>query len=92
MDSFSELHRMCERAAKLTHYPLVIEQLHRDLDHEYWDLGEATLRFFLPVAILDLETKLERREALDSIPDTDLRTFVENGIMAIWERRGKATD
>jgi hypothetical protein len=45
--------------------------------------------YFLPRAILDLDTKLERREALDSIPVdghiTGLRMFVENGILALWE-------
>lgn len=92
MNSFSQLHYACERAAGLTHYPAVLERLHRDLDPEFWDLGEATLRFFLPSAILDLPTKLDRREAIDSIPDPDLREFVENGIMAIWEQRKKAAD
>ncbi len=89
--SFQQLHRICERAAKKTHYPTVIAEIQRELPKEWWDAGESTVSFFLPAAILDLPTKLDRREALDSIPkDTptpNLRKFVEDGIMALWEAR-----
>ena len=89
--NFQQLHRICERAAKKIHYPTVIKTLRSELPKEWWDAGESTGAFFLPAAILDLETRLERREALDSIPkDTptpNLRKFVEDGILALWEQR-----
>ena len=89
LQSFAHLHKICESAAKKTHYPSVIEYLHNTLEEQYWGLAEATVMYFLPRAILDLPTKLERREALDSIPVdghiTGLRMFVENGILALWE-------
>ena len=89
LHSFTHLHKICESAAKKIHYPLVIEHLHNSLEEQYWGLAEATVMYFLPRAILDLDTKLERREALDSIPVdghiTGLRMFVENGILALWE-------
>jgi len=44
----------------------------------------------LPRAILDLPSKQERRAALDSIPDNtavkNLRQFVQDGMMALWEK------
>ena len=67
----------------------MIEHLHSELDKEYWALAESTVIYFLPRAILDLPTKLDRREALASIPVDgkikNLRLFVENGIVALWE-------
>ena len=93
LHSFSHLHKICESAAKKINYPLVIEHLHSELDKEYWDLAESTVIYFLPRAILDLPTKLDRREALATIPNdgviTNLRLFVENGIMVLWEHEQK---
>ena len=91
--SFSQLHKICESAAKKTHYPSVIEELHKKLPREWWECGEATLWYFLPRAILDLPTKLERQEAIASIPkDTDppnMKGFVESGVIALWRQEKK---
>lgn len=88
-NSFIHLHKICESAAKKIHYPLVIAHLQDSLDKEWWDIAESTVIYFLPRAILDLPTKLDRREALASIPVDgkikNLRLFVENGIVALWE-------
>jgi hypothetical protein len=89
LQSFSHLHKICQSAVKKIHYPSVIEELHKNLDKEYWGLAEATIIYFLPRAILDLPTKLERQEALASIPGqtnpTNLKQFVEEGILHLWE-------
>ena len=49
--------------------------------------------YFLPRAILDLPTKQERRDALETIPNDgkikSLRLFVENGIIVLWEQGKK---
>ena len=90
INSFSRLHQLCEIAAKKCHYPLVIEELNSTVERKWRKLAVSTVIFFLPRAILDLPNKAERRAALDSIPDdtpvTNLRQFVEDGIMALWEK------
>ena len=88
--SFSHLHKICESAAKKTHYPLVLKELKRQVPKDWLPIAESTVMFFLPRAILDLETKQDRRAALDSIPKntpvTNLRQFVEDGITFLWEK------
>lgn len=89
---FSQLHQICESAAKKTHYPSVISYLHTHLPKDWWPMAESTVAFFLPRAILDLRTKLERREAIDSIPDdhpTDLKQFVKDGVTMLWTKERK---
>ena len=92
--SFSQLHKICETAAKKTHYPTIIADLHKQLPREWWDCAESTLWYFLPRAILDLPTKLERQEAIASIPkDTNppnMRGFVESGVIALWKAGKKS--
>ena len=73
-----------------THYPSVIAEIKQELP-EWWSAGESTVAFFAD-AILDLETRLERREALDSIPkDTphSLRKFVRT---ASWRSGKRVSD
>ena len=86
---FAQLHRICESAAKKIHYPDVIDELHKRLPKEWWEIGESTVVFYLPRAIVDLESKEERRRALESIPGdtkiTNLRQFIEDGIWALWK-------
>ena len=93
MQSFVHLHKICEVAAKKIEYPLVIEHLHKELDEEFWELAERTVIYFLPRAILDLDTKQQRKDALATIPNdgviTSLRLFVENGVVALWEQGKK---
>lgn len=89
LHSFTHLHKICEIAAKKIHYPLVIEHLHNSLEPQYWGIAEATVMYFLPRAILELDSKKARNEALESIPEdghiTGLRMFVRNGVLALWE-------
>ena len=91
IERFSQLHRVCERAARKCEYPLVIEELHKNLPKEWWEAGESTVIFFLPSAIMNLPTKMDRRAALETIPDdtpvTNLRRFVEDGILTLWKKR-----
>ena len=88
--SFSHLHQLCEIAAKKCHYPLVIDELNSTVERKWRKLAVSTVIFFLPRAILDLPNKAERRAALDSIPQNttvkNLRQFVEDGMMALWEK------
>ena len=91
IERFSQLHRVCERAARKCEYPLVIEELHKNLPKEWWEAGESTVIFFLPSAIMSLPTKMDRRAALETIPHNtpvkNLRRFVEDGILTLWKKR-----
>mgnify|MGYP005695199999 CR=1 FL=1 len=90
INSFSRLHQLCELAAQKCHYPLVIAELNSTVERKWRKLAVSTVIFFLPRAILDLPNKAERRAALDSIPNdaavANLRQFVEDGMMALWEK------
>ena len=86
--NFTQVHKICEAAAKKTHYPTVIEEIRRQLPKEWWACAESTVWYFLPRAILNLPTKLDRQEAIASIPDIteppNMKGFVESGVIAIW--------
>lgn len=91
IERFSQLHRICERAAKEIEYPRVIDHLHKNLPKEWWDIGESTVIFFLPKAIMDLDHLMDRRAALETIPEDtpvkNLRRFIEDGIVILWKKR-----
>tara|TARA_Y100000114_G_scaffold116985_1_gene111301 strand:+ start:962 stop:1264 length:303 start_codon:yes stop_codon:yes gene_type:complete len=91
IERFSQLHRICQRAAKEIEYPRVIDYLHKNLPKEWWDIGESTVIFFLPRAIMDLEHLTDRRAALETIPENtrvkNLRRFIEDGIVILWKKR-----
>lgn len=91
IERFSQLHRICQRAAKEIEYPRVIDYLHKNLPKEWWDIGESTVIFFLPKAIMDLDHLTDRRAALETIPEDtpvkNLRRFIEDGIVILWKKR-----
>lgn len=93
LHSFSQLHKICETAARKIDYSLVIEHIHANVDRDHWAIAESTVIYFLPRAILDLPTKLDRREALATIPNDgvikNLRQFVQDGVTLLWEHEQK---
>jgi hypothetical protein len=81
-------------AAKKTYYPQCLKYIEDNLDPDFHDLARATLVYYLPSNILDLPSKDERREAIESIPHdakpSHTRQLVEHGVKALWrkERNG----
>jgi hypothetical protein len=61
---------------------------------EFHALARATLIYYLPSQIADLQTKEERREAINSIPEIadpiHTKQFIINGVKGIWKNAHKA--
>lgn len=77
-------------AAKRTYYPLCLEYLDKHLDPDFHDLARATLPYYLPANILDLTTREERRNAIESIPDDAVpnhtKELVKIGVQMLWKK------
>jgi hypothetical protein len=77
-------------AAKKTFYPLCLEYLDKHLDKDFHDLARATLPYYLPANILDLPTRAERRDAIESIPEdavpSHTKELVKIGVQMLWKK------
>ena len=66
----SDFNRLIKLAAKQTYYPLCIKYIEDNLDEGFHPLALATLVYYLPRNILDLQTK----------------QLVKHGVTRLWER------
>ena len=77
-------------AAKKTYYPQCLQYIEDNLDPDFHGLAKATLPYYLPSSILDLPSKEERREAIDSIPDdavpSHTKDIVKIGVKLLWKK------
>ena len=83
-----------KNAAEKTYYPQCLMYIEMSMPAEMHDLAKSTLPFLLPSNILALNTKEERREAIDSIPDDVYPPFTKDivklGVTNIWKKDKKA--
>lgn len=88
----TQLRKTVEIAAGKIYYPQCVEYIRGAMKPEFHDLALSTLPYYLPSQILDLSTKEERRNAIQSIPQDAVpkhtRQLVENGVKAMWKKRG----
>ena len=86
----SDFNRLIKLAAQQTYYPQCIRFIEDNLDEGFHPLALATLVYYLPRNILDLQSKEERRSAIDSIPDdatpSHTKQLVKHGVTRLWER------
>jgi len=77
-------------AAKKIYYPQCLEYIESNLHPDFHDLAKSTLPYYLPSNILDLPSKEERKEAIDSIPDdatpSHTKDIVMIGVKLLWKK------
>jgi|TARA_B110000967_G_scaffold53479_1_gene54834 hypothetical protein len=85
---------ICKNAAEKTYYPQCLQYIEMSLPVEFHDLAKSTLIYLLPSNILDLKTREDRREAIESIPDDAYPAFAKDivklGVTTIWNKEKKA--
>lgn len=88
----TQLRKIVEKSAGKIYYPQCVEYLRRELSPEFHELAIATLPYYLPNVIINLKTKEERREAIDSIPSNAVpkhtKDLVTSGVKVMWKKRG----
>jgi len=81
-------------AAEKTYYPQCQEYIRGNMHADFHLMANATLMYYLPRNILNLKTKEERKEAIDSIPEdatpAHFKQFVVNGVRSLWAKDRKA--
>ena len=75
MTQFEAVRIEAQRAASLGQYPDAVRWLEDHLPAEHVALATANLIYFLPRAIARMETKKERRAAIDQIPNDHGNSF-----------------
>lgn len=86
----SDFNAKIKLAAKKTYYPQCLQYIEDNLHSDFHALAKATLPYYLPSNILDLPTKDERRDAIDSIPDdatpSHTKDIVKIGVKLLWKK------
>tara|TARA_R110002050_G_scaffold193528_1_gene328514 strand:- start:348 stop:635 length:288 start_codon:yes stop_codon:yes gene_type:complete len=86
-----KLRVLVKNAAEKIYYPQCLKHIEGSMPKEFHALARATLIYYLPSQIADLQTKKERREAINSIPEIadpiHTKEFITNGVKAIWKKR-----
>jgi len=79
-----------KNAAEKIYYPQCIEYIEISLGAEFHNLAKTTLLYLLPRQILTLNTRQERRAAIDSIPDDAYpdyaKDIVKLGVQNLWNK------
>jgi hypothetical protein len=86
----SDFNAKIKLAAKKIYYPQCLQYIEDNLHPDFHALAKATLPYYLPSNILDLPTKDERRDAIDSIPDdatpSHTKDIVMIGVKLLWKK------
>lgn len=87
----AELRKIVEQAADRIYYPEIEGYLDKHLDKQFHSLAKGMLQYFLVNRIMDLDSREERKRALDLLPEEDdvphLKSFVKYTILRLWSKR-----
>lgn len=85
------LRTLVKNAAAKIYYPQCLLYIENNMHEDFHRLARATLIYYLPSQIVNLKTKSERREAINSIPTkadpAHTKEFIVNGVKALWKKR-----
>lgn len=92
----AELRKIVEQAADRIFYPDIVGYLDKHLDKQFHPLAKGLLQYFLVSRIMDLNSREERKRALDLLPEGDevphLKEFVRYTILRLWRAKNVQTN
>ena len=92
----AKLRKIVEQAADRIFYPEIEGYLDKHLDKQFHPLAKGMLQYFLVNRIMDLNSREERKRALDLLPEDDevphLKGFVKYTILRLWSARNVKTN